>query len=70
MEAKTYMTRRETANLLRVSVRTVDRLCQTGELESFTVGRRRLFRRAQIEKLCHITGGETNASGTGREDGN
>jgi excisionase family DNA binding protein len=41
-----FLTIREVANLLRISVRTVRNWMTTGELpQAITIGRRRLFRR-------------------------
>ena len=46
-----YLTIREVAGLLRVSVRTVRNWMTTGELpQPITIGRRRLFRRAVLDR--------------------
>ena len=46
-----YMTPREVAVLLRVSERTIARHVKDGTIPSFMVGRRRRFRRSDIEAL-------------------
>ena len=51
------MTVREVASFLRVSRITVWRMCSTGELEAFRVGREWRVDRSQVEKLVgHATG--------------
>lgn len=52
MESKTYMTRAEAAELLRVTTRTIIRWEQDGKLEPHGGGRTVLYDRGQVERLA------------------
>ena len=50
MDGLGYMTKIEAAEYLRIGVRTLDRLCATGELVGARIGGRRLlFRRGDLD---------------------
>ena len=45
-----YLTRKETAQLLRVSVVTLNDYCKQGLFPSYRIGRRILFKQNEVEK--------------------
>lgn len=58
MQAKILMSKREAAEMLSVSVRTIDNLIRARELRPRRVGRRVLFPRTELERFSrgdHLT---------------
>ena len=45
-----YLTRQEAANLLKVSVTTIHNYCTKGYLKKYSIGRRVLFKRSEVEQ--------------------
>jgi len=43
-----YMTKKEVAEFLRMSIATIDRLIQKGKIPSYKVGRKRLFKKEDL----------------------
>ena len=63
-QTKVLLSRKEVADLLSLSVRSVDTLLQNGELPSVRVGRRRLVRAATVQHFSlrdHKTKGPTKS---------
>ena len=57
-----YLSRTELAALLRVSLRTIDRLRRRGVIKGFVLGRRRLYERSEVRRVVEQLKreGETN----------
>ena len=51
MSNESLLTRDEVGKLLRISVRSVDRLRKDGYLRGLRIGARRVFRRSEVEML-------------------
>jgi len=49
MQNKKYITKKETAQLLRVDETTVDRYAKQGKFTKFGIGRKVLFLKEQVE---------------------
>jgi excisionase family DNA binding protein len=69
MQEMLAFSRREAADALRVSLRTVDYLLASGKLRGRRIGRRVVIPRAEVEKLLRQDTPIVQGSGAGQQSG-